>query len=155
MPSQKLLTMLTPSYCASVQEWFSSVPQTNTQEHLGSYLPMEFYLASLSYDEIKLVCLRMTMVGCKCPQSRFMPGHPLHSVRAVCVLSMGHWTCLETCSSANTLFKKAKEQEIASIQPSCKPGSAENCHFFGSKEGILKPMRKCNGLIYLDGSVFL
>lgn len=62
---------------------------------------------------------------------------------------------LETCSSANTLFKKAKEQEIASIQPSCKPGSAENCHFFGSKEGILKPMRKCNGLIYLDGSVFL
>lgn len=56
---------------------------------------------------------------------------------------------------ANILFKKAKQQEIASIQPSCKPGSAENCHFFGSKESVLKPMRKCNGLIYLDGSVFL
>lgn len=62
---------------------------------------------------------------------------------------------LETCSPANILFKKAKQQEIASIQPSCKPGSAENCHFFGSKESVLKPMRKCNGLIYLDDSVFL
>lgn len=62
---------------------------------------------------------------------------------------------LETHSPANMPFRKARQKEIASIQLSCKPGSVENCHFFGIKESILKLMRKGNGLIYLDASVFL
>lgn len=70
-----------------------------------------------------------------------MLGHPLCSVRAMHIFLCAHYSALdlnlETFSPANMPFKRAKQKEIASIQPSCKPGSAENCHFFGTKESIL------------------
>lgn len=70
-----------------------------------------------------------------------MLGHPLCSVRAMHLFLCAQCSILdlslETFSPANMPFKRARQKEIASIQPSCKPGSAENCHFFGTKESIL------------------
>lgn len=66
--------------------------------------------------------------------------HPLHSepcIYFVCSVRCTGLESLETCSPANMPFKKATQKEIASIQLSCKPGSAKNCHFFGTKKSIL------------------
>lgn len=65
----------------------------------------------------------------------------LHSVGAMHILLCAQYSALDLrvwrhVPLPTVLFKKARQKEIASIKP-CKPGSAANCHFFGTKDSIL------------------
>lgn len=122
----------------------------NTQTRFGSCLLTGFYLEAVSYGAMNLICLRMTMAGGKRPWSKFMLGHPLHSVMCIHIflcaqysaLDLGVWrhvplpTCLAKRNSFNTTILQA--------------WFCRELSFFWHQEEHFKLTRKCNRLIYLD-----
>lgn len=94
------------------------------------------------------------MVGGKCSRSRFLLGHPLRSVRAMCII---------LCAQYGTLAWRAGG--YVPCQQASQDGKAERnsfnttilqarffsgLSFFWHQGEHFKLMRKCNRLIYLD-----
>lgn len=114
-----------------------------------------FYWVDLFYyGAFNLTCFRMTTVGGKCSWGRFLLGHPLPSVRAMCRILCAQCGTLDwraggyiPCQQASQDGKAKRNSFNTTI---LQAWFFSGLSFFWHQGEHFKLMRKCNGLIYLD-----
>lgn len=97
---------------------------------------------------------RMTMIGGKCSWGRFLLGHPLPSVRAMCIILCAQYGTLDWRVGGYVLCQQASQDGKAKRNSFnttiLQAWFFSGLSFFWHWGEHFKLMRKCKRLIYLD-----